>query len=61
MKKRYTLEELAALAKQTAQEFDAEVIRWWQDGGDPRELHIEARLKSKNISVWLLAILDNDV
>jgi len=31
MEKRYTLEELAALAEQTAQEFDAEVIRWWQD------------------------------
>ncbi len=60
MEKTYTLEELAALAKQTAQEFDAEVIRWWQDGGDPRALHIEALLKDKHISVLLMAILDTD-
>lgn len=57
MEKTYTPEELAALAEQTAQEVAAEVIRWWQEEGDPCALHIEAATKSKNISVLLIAIL----
>jgi hypothetical protein len=60
MDKTYTPEELATFAEQTAREVGAEMIRWWQDENDPHEVHIEATLKDKNISVLLLAILDND-
>ena len=56
MGKTYTSEELAALAAQTAQEVGVEVLRWWQNEDDPRELYIEARTKD-GILVLLVAIL----
>ena len=61
MEKTYTPQALSAIAEQTAQEIGAEVIRWWQDEGDPRQLYIEATTKQSNIFVLLMAILpDND-
>ena len=56
MGKSYTPEELAALAAQTAQEVGVEVLRWWQNEEDPRELYIEARTKD-GIRVVLVAIV----
>ena len=53
----YTREELVALAKQVAQEVGVEVLRWWQNEGDPRELYIDAKTKDGKIPVLLVAIL----
>jgi len=55
--KMYTREELVALAKQAAQEVGVEVLRWWQNEGDPRELYIDAKTKDGKIPVLLVAIL----
>ena len=57
MARTYTSEELAGIAEQSAQELGLEVIRWWQNESDPRELYIEARLKPKNIVVLLVTVL----
>lgn len=57
MARTYTPEELAGIAEQSAQELGLEVIRWWQNESDPRELYIEATLKPKNIVVLLVTIL----
>ena len=52
----HTDEELAMLAAQTAQEVGVEVLRWWQNEDDPRELYIEGRTHD-GILVLLVAIL----
>jgi hypothetical protein len=54
--KRYTPEELAVLAAETAQEVGVEVLRWWLNEDDPRELYVEARTQN-GILVVLVAIL----
>ena len=56
MGKSYTTEELAALAAQTAQEVGVEVLRWWLNEEDPRELYIEARTQD-GILVVLVAVV----
>jgi hypothetical protein len=60
MARSYTLEELAAVAKQTAAEVRCEATCWWQDAGDPRRVYLEATHRlwnGRTISVRLMAFL----
>jgi len=57
MEKLYMPQELAAIARQTAQEVGAQAICWWQDKSNPGELYIEAATKLGNMPLLLMAIL----
>ena len=59
MEQTYTAEELVAVAVQTALAASAEMVGWWQDEDDPRQLYIEARTQCGDIPIVLAALLPN--
>ena len=59
-KKSCDAEPMAVLARETALKVGCQVLRWWQDKGDPRRLYIEAALMLRShqaSSVVLEALL----
>lgn len=57
MEKTYTAEELLAIAVQTALEFGTDMVGWWQDEDNPRQLYIEARTQAGDLPIPLTACL----
>jgi hypothetical protein len=61
MEEQYAADELAGLARATAQEVGWEALHWWQDSYDPRFLHIAAKAGvtlAQPILITLQAFLD---
>jgi hypothetical protein len=61
MEEQYAADELAGLARATAQEVGWEAVRWWQDLCDPRFLYIEAKAAvrfAQPMLITLQAFLD---
>ncbi|HEV8718345.1 MAG TPA: hypothetical protein VGX03_36695 [Candidatus Binatia bacterium] len=59
-KEDFAPEDIAALARETAQRVGCQAVRWWQDTVDPRLLYIEVNYTFSDgqpFSVWISARL----